>query len=218
MDGDLLTFALLTLSSIIIIVNPLGATLIYVSLTTSVDRAQKDVIAKDSCRFALIVLLIFAVLGGWILQLFGISLEAFRIAGGILLFGIGMEMVYAKTSRTKMTVTEKYESRDTDDIAFIPIAIPMIAGPGAITTTIVLMNEAQTMTLLAIAIVLVSIVLSIAITYFMMRNSDYIMTKVGQREYRAINRLMGMLLIAIAVQFVINGMKIAFPLLTGGTG
>ena len=211
----MITFALLALSSIIIIVNPLGATLIYVSLTTSLDRAQKDVIAKDSCRFALVVLLIVAVLGAWILQLFGITLEAFRIAGGILLFGIGMEMVYAKTSRTKLTATEKYETRDTDDIAIMPIAIPMIAGPGAITTTIVMMNEAQAMTPVAIAVVIISLVLSIAITYVMMKNSDYIMTKVGQREYRAINRLMGMLLIAIAVQFIINGMKIAFPLLGG---
>jgi multiple antibiotic resistance protein len=215
MEGDMITFALLALSSIIIIVNPLGATLIYVSLTTSLDRAQKDVIAKDSCRFALIVLLIVAVLGAWILQLFGITLEAFRIAGGILLFGIGMEMVYAKTSRTKLTATEKYESRDTDDIAIMPIAIPMIAGPGAITTTIVMMNEAQALTPVAIPVVIISIILSIAITYVMMKNSDYIMTKVGQREYRAINRLMGMLLIAIAVQFIINGMKIAFPLLGG---
>ena len=211
----MITFALLALSSIIIIVNPLGATLIYVSLTTSLDRAQKDVIAKDSCRFALIVLLIVAVLGAWILQLFGITLEAFRIAGGLLLFGIGMEMVYAKTSRTKLTATEKYESRDTDDIAIMPIAIPMIAGPGAITTTIVMMNEAQALTPVAIPVVIISIILSIAITYVMMKNSDYIMTKVGQREYRAINRLMGMLLIAIAVQFIINGMKIAFPLLGG---
>jgi multiple antibiotic resistance protein len=132
-----------------------------------------------------------------------------------------MEMVYAKTSRTKLTATEKYESRETDDIALMPIAIPMIAGPGAITTTIVLMNEAGakagTQTLAAYAIVLGAVIASILITYFMMKNSDYIMTKVGQREYRAVNRLMGMLLIAIAVQFVINGVKIAFPLLSGGT-
>lgn len=216
MEGDLITFTLLALSSIIIIVNPLGATLIYVSLTTSLDRVQKNVIAKDACRFALIVLLFVAVLGAWILQLFGISLEAFRIAGGILLFGIGMEMVYARTSRTKLTATERYESRDTDDIALMPIAIPMIAGPGAITTTIVLMNEASIMTPIAFAIVFISIIISILVTYIMMRHSDFIITKIGQREYRAINRLMGMLLIAIAVQFIINGLKIAFPLLTKG--
>ena len=216
MAGDVLSFALLTLSSILIIVNPLGATLIYVSLTTNLDKPMRDGIARDSCRFALFILLFVAVLGAWILQIFGISLEAFRIAGGILLFGIGMEMVYAKTSRTKLTATEKYESRDMEDIAVMPLAIPMIAGPGAITTTIVLMNEAITLTPLAAGVVFASIILSIVITYYMMRNSDYILSKVGQREYRAINRLMGILLIAIAVQFVLTGIRTAFPLLAGG--
>jgi multiple antibiotic resistance protein len=216
MAGDVLSFALLSLSSIIIIVNPLGATLIYVSLTSSMDEHTRNSIAKDSCRFALLILLIVALIGTWVLQVFGISLEAFRIAGGILLFGIGMEMVYAKTSRTKLTATEKYESRDTDDISVMPLAIPMIAGPGAITTTIVLMNEASVITPVAIVIVLFSILISIVVTYYMMRNSDYIMSRIGQRGYRAINRLMGMLLIAIAVQFVINGIRLAFPLFTGG--
>ncbi len=216
MAGDVLSFALLSISSILIIVNPLGATLIYVSLTTNMDRSARDAVARDACRFAFLILLIVALIGTWILQLFGITLEAFRIAGGILLFGIGMEMVYAKTSRTKLTATEKYESRDTDDISIMPLAIPMIAGPGAITTTIVLMNEATTMTPIAIGIVLVSLAISIVLTYYMMLNSDYILTRIGQREYRAINRLMGMLLIAIAVQFVINGIRLAFPLLSGG--
>jgi multiple antibiotic resistance protein len=216
MAGDVLSFALLAISSVLIIVNPLGATLIYVSLTTGLDQSTRNDIVRDSCRFALFILLFAAVFGTWILQLFGITLEAFRIAGGILLFGIGMEMVYAKTSRTKLTATEKYESRDMEDIAIMPIAIPMIAGPGAITTSIVLMNEAIVLTPLAIAVVLLSISLSIGITYYMMRNSDYIMSKIGQREYRAINRLMGMLLIAIAVQFIINGIWMAFPALKGG--
>ncbi len=216
MAGDVLSFVLLSLSSVIIIINPLGATLIYVSFTTTMDRPAREAIAKDACRFALIILLSVAVLGTWILQLFGITLEAFRIAGGILLFGIGMEMVYAKTSRTKLTATEKYESRDVEDVAIMPLAIPMIAGPGAITTTIVLMNEAITITPVAIGVVFFSIIISIAITYAMMMNSDYIIKKIGQREYRAINRLLGMLLIAIAVQFVINGIRLAFPILAGG--
>jgi multiple antibiotic resistance protein len=216
MAGEVVSFALLSLSSIIIIVNPLGATLIYVSFTTEMNQTLRDTIAKDACRFALMILLIVAILGTWILQLFGITLEAFRIAGGILLFGIGMEMVYAKTSRTKLTATEKYESRDMEDVAVMPLAIPMIAGPGAITTTIVLMNEAIAITPVAIGIVFTSIGISIGITYFMMRNSEYIMKKIGQREYRAVNRLLGMLLIAIAVQFVINGVRLAFPILNGG--
>jgi multiple antibiotic resistance protein len=215
MASDILTFSLLCLSSIIIIINPLGATLIYVSLTGQLDKAARDQVIKDACRIALVILLVAALCGTWILQIFGISLEAFRIAGGILLFGIGMEMVYAKISRTKMTATEKYESRDMDDVAVMPLAIPMIAGPGAITTTIVLMNEATGMTPLASFVIFVSIIIAIVITYFMMRNSEYIMSKIGQRQYRAINRLLGMLLIAIAVQFVITGVKTAFPLLGG---
>ena len=91
--ADLLSFILLSLSSIIIVVNPLAATLIFVSLTGTMDRTTQLKVARDSSEFALIILLIFTIAGGWILQLFGISIEAFRIAVGLLLFGIGMDMV-----------------------------------------------------------------------------------------------------------------------------
>ncbi|HIH86165.1 MAG TPA: MarC family protein [Methanoculleus sp.] len=215
--ADLLSFILLSLSSIIIVVNPLAATLIFVSLTGTMDQAAKLKIAREASEFALAVLLIFTFGGGWILQIFGISIEAFRIAGGVLLFGIGMDMVYAKTSRTKMTATEKYEGQDTDDIAIMPLAIPMIAGPGAITSVIVLMNEAMPMGLVAIAMVPLAVIIALGITYYMMKNADVIVRRIGQREYRAVNRLMGMLLIAIAVQFIIVGIKAAFPLLSGGS-
>lgn len=215
--ADLLSFALLSFSSIVIVVNPLAATLIFVSLTGTMDQAAKLKIAREASEFALAVLLIFTFGGGWILQIFGISIEAFRIAGGVLLFGIGMDMVYAKTSRTKMTATEKYEGQDTDDIAIMPLAIPMIAGPGAITSVIVLMNEAMPMGLVAIAMVPLAVIIALGITYYMMKNADAIVRRIGQREYRAVNRLMGMLLIAIAVQFIIVGIKAAFPLLSGGS-
>ncbi len=213
---DLLSFALLSFSSIIIVVNPLAATLLFVSLTGTMEGTTKLKVALDSSKFALVVLLAFTIGGGWILQLFGITIEAFRIAGGLLLFGIGMDMVYAKTSRTQMTATEKYEGQDADDIAVMPLAIPMISGPGAITSVIVLMNEAVGMGIAAIAIVPVAAVTAIVITYYMMRHSDIIVQRIGQREYRAVNRLMGMLLIAIVVQFIIIGLRTAFPILTGG--
>jgi len=214
--ADLLSFALLSFSSIIIVVNPLAATLLFVSLTATMDRTTKLKIARDSSEFALVILLIFTFAGGWILQLFGISIEAFRIASGLLLFGIGMDMVYAKTSRAQMTATEKYEGQDADDIAVMPLAIPMIAGPGAITSVIVLMNEAAGMGIAAIAVVPVAAATAIGITYYMMRHSEIIVQRIGQREYRAVNRLMGMLLIAIAVQFIIIGLQTAFPVLTTG--
>ncbi len=215
MASDLLSFSLLSLSSIIIIVNPLGATLTYIALTEKLEKPLKEQIVRDACTFALVILIVAGIAGTVILQILGITLEAFRIAGGILLFGIGMEMVYAKTSRTKLTATEKYESRDNEDVAVMPLAIPMIAGPGAITTTIVLTNEASGMSTIAWLVIFVSICIAIVITYFMMMYADYIIRKIGQRQYRVINRLMGILLIAIAVQFVITGIKIAFPLMGG---
>jgi len=215
MAGDLISFSLLCLSSLIIIVNPLGATLTYISLTTNLEKPVKVQIVRDACTIALIILVIVGITGTVILQVFGISLEAFRIAGGILLFGIGMEMVYAKTSRTKLTATEKYESKDNEDVAVMPLAIPMIAGPGAITTTIVLTNEAKDMPTLVWFVIFASIGIAVGITYFMMRHADYIILKVGQRQYRVINRLLGILLMAIAVQFVITGIKTAFPLMGG---
>ncbi len=215
MAGDLVSFALLAFSSIIILINPFTATLTFVSLTEHLDIEDRKKVARDSIRYSTIILLIFALLGAVILQLFGISLEAFRIAGGILLFGIGMEMIYAKTSRTKVTATEKYESKEAEDVAIIPLAFPMITGPGAITTTLVLMNETGGLPA-DIAVVILAILASLVITYLMMVNSDKIVARIGQRELRAINRLMGMLLIAIAVQFVITGVKLAFPVLGGG--
>ncbi len=218
MSGDLVTFSLLTLSSLFIIVNPLTATLTFLSLTPTLVHKERLQIAGDAAVYALGILLVFTIGGGYILSLFGISLQAFRIAGGILLFYIGMEMVYARTSRTRLTATEKYEGREGEDIAVMPLATPMISGPGAITTAIVLMNEAVPMGLPAMGIVVITVILVIAITYLMLRNADFISNHIGVRQFRAINRLMGMLLIAIAVQFVINGVKEAFPLLIGVTG
>jgi multiple antibiotic resistance protein len=214
MAGDAVTFALLSLSSILIIVNPLGATLTYVTLTSGMDPHSRRVVAKEACRYALLTLIVFALVGGFILQLFGITIDAFRIGGGILLFLIGMEMVYARTSRTKLTATEKYESMEAEDISVTPLAIPMIAGPGAITTTIVLTSEA-TGSLTYMAMILVSILVAILLTYLMMVRSESIVSRIGQKEFRVINRLMGMLLIAIAVQFVISGLISAFPALSG---
>ncbi|RQD84900.1 MAG: MarC family protein [Methanocalculus sp. MSAO_Arc2] len=213
---DLLTFILLSLSSIFIVVNPLAVTLIYVTLTDTMDAEARMQVVYEANRVALVVILLFAIAGGAILQLFGITLEAFRIGGGILLFGIGMEMIYAKTSRTKMTATEKYEGIDADDIGLVPLAIPLIAGPGTITTVIVLMNEATDLGIEASMAVLLLCPAVILVNFYMMKHADLITKYIGPREYRVIGRLMGMLLIAIAVQFVITGLQKAFPILVGG--
>ncbi|MHC1627111.1 MAG: MarC family protein [Methanoculleaceae archaeon] len=215
-DSSLLSFVLVTLSSIIIIINPLASALLFVSLSETLDPAQKKAAARDAVWTAFFVLLVFTVAGGYVLLLFGITIDAFRIAGGILLFGIGMEMVYARPSRTRITATEKYEGLDAEDIATVPLAVPMLAGPGAITTVIVLGDQAPaSLYPLAKPLIITAVAVTLAATYYMMINADTLLRRIRQREYRAINRLMGILLLAIAAQIVITGIRGTFPALAG---
>ncbi len=216
MASDLISFSLFAFSSILIVVNPLGALLVYNSITEFMDAEDKRRVAAYACRIAGAVLIFFTLFGSALLSLFGITISAFTIAGGVLLFGIGMEMVYARTSRAKVTATEKYESIDAEEISSMPLAFPMISGPGTITTVIVLSQNTPLFTKpLELGIILGSVLVTLVITYLVLISSARITKRVGQREYRVVNRLMGIMLMAIAVQFIINGISQAFPMLTG---
>lgn len=213
MAVDPFSFVLLSFTSVFVIINPLGAGIIYVSMTDAFDREIRRRIALEACWTAFIVLVVFALLGGLILQLFGITLAAFRIGGGILLFLIGLDMVFAKVSRAKMTATERYEG-EPEDVAVMPLAIPMIADPGTITTVIVLIARGESeLGLGSYAVVVAAIAFTVGITCLVMLNADRVVSRIGQREFRAVNRIMGILMVAIAVEFVINGLKTAFPVL-----
>ena len=214
MATDLISFSLFAFSSILIVVNPLGALLVYNAITEFMDAKDKRRVAVHGCRIATVVLIFFTFLGSSLLLLFGITISAFTVAGGVLLFGIGMEMVNGRTSRAKVTATEKYESIDAEEISSMPLAFPMISGPGTITTVIVLSQDAPVFVKpLEFGIILGSVILTIIITYLILVSSTRITKRVGQREYRVVNRLMGIMLMAIAVQFIINGISQAFPML-----
>ena len=214
MATDLISFSLFAFSSILIVVNPLGALLVYNAITEFMDTKDKRQVAAYGCRIATAVLIFFTVFGSFLLSLFGITISAFTVAGGVLLFGIGMEMVYGRTSRAKVTATEKYESIDAEDISSMPLAFPMISGPGTITTVIVLSQDAPVFVRpIEFGIILGSVILTIIITYAILISSDHITKRVGQREYRVVNRMMGIMLMALAVQFIIHGITQAFPIL-----
>ncbi|MFH0966182.1 MAG: MarC family protein [Methanobacteriota archaeon] len=214
MPNDLISLTLFTLSSLLIVVNPIGAMIVYNSLTESMDTETRKRVAVYACRLSAIVLVFFTIFGSDLLSLFGITINAFTIAGGVLLFGIGMEMVYARTSRTKITATEKYESIDAEEVSSMPLAFPMISGPGTITTVIVLSKDAPLLTEpLYLGIIIGSVLITIILTYALMMSAERFSHRIGQREYRVVNRLMGILLMAIAVQFMINGISQAFPAL-----
>jgi multiple antibiotic resistance protein len=206
---DLVSFALLTFSSIFILIDPITVTLVFVSLIRDVDRAHQRAIARDAALYALVILLVFAIGGYWILQLFGITLAALRIGGGVLLFLIGIEMVYARVSFTKQPVPQSAEDYAAD-VAVTPLAIPIIAGPGAITTVIVLTGDGAELGWPAIAIVLAAIFVVIYVVYYAMVHSYIIAGGIREKEFKVVNRVLGLLLLAIGVQFIITGIKAAF--------
>ncbi len=206
---DLVSFALLTFSSIFILIDPITVTLVFVSLIRGVDRAHQRAIARDAALYALVILLVFAIGGYWILQLFGITLAALRIGGGVLLFLIGIEMVYARVSFTKQPVPQSAEDYAAD-VAVTPLAIPIIAGPGAITTVIVLTGDGAELGWPAIAIVLAAIFVVIYVVYYAMVHSYIIAGGIREKEFKVVNRVLGLLLLAIGVQFIITGIKAAF--------
>jgi multiple antibiotic resistance protein len=206
---DLLSFALLTFSSLFILIDPITVTLFFVSLTKDIDRTDQRTIARDASLYALAILLVFAIGGYGILQLFGITLAALRIGGGVLLFLIGIEMVYARISYTKQPGPQSSEDY-AEDLAVTPMAIPIIAGPGAITTVIVLTGDASGQGWAGIAIVFAAIFSAIVAAYYAMVHSYLIAGGIREKEFKVVNRVLGLLLLAIGVQFIITGIKAAF--------
>lgn len=206
---DLVSFALLTFSSIFILIDPITVTLFFVSLIKDVDRVHQRKIARDASLYALAILLVFAIGGYGILQLFGITLAALRIGGGVLLFLIGLEMVYARVSFTKQPAPQSTAAY-AEDVAVTPLAIPIIAGPGAITTVIVLIGDAAGQGWPAFAVVFAAIFVVIGVVYYAMVHSYILVGGVREKELKVVNRVLGLLLLAIGVQFIITGIKAAF--------
>jgi multiple antibiotic resistance protein len=151
------------------------------------------------------VLAVFSIEGSFIFNLFGITLPAFKIAGGIILGLIGLDMVQARRSPTKETPGDTKESREKEDVGIIPLGIPMLAGPGSISTVMVLVSQSAGWK--HNAIVFVAILLTSAISFAVLAAADRVRSFLGETGIRILTRMMGLLLTAIAVQFILNGLK-----------
>lgn len=200
---DFLVFSSMAFSTIFFVVDPIGLVPIFISMTQSDSPEKRISIAKRASIAAGIILVVFAIFGKLIFSSFGITLAAFRIAGGILLWFIAMDMVRARTTRVKTTPEEEQEGIEKEDVALIPLALPMLAGPGSISTVMVLMGQASSW--LYFIPVFISILITCIITYFMLRGAQYLLKYMKQTGMKIIIRIMGMILAAIAVQFIING-------------
>ena len=202
---DLSAFALLCLTSLLAIINPLSATPMYLALTEGYTPEHRRRTIRNAVLTAFLVLVVFALLGARIFQVFGITLDAFRIAGGLIFFGIGLDMLQAKRSRVKTTEEEERDALTKSEVGVTPLGIPMITGPGAITTVMVLMTQAQSAA--AVGILFGAIVAVMAVVYLVLGAAPRLVGFFGQTGLNVMTRLMGLLVTVIAVQFVVDGAR-----------
>jgi multiple antibiotic resistance protein len=211
--SHLLQFALVTLTSILFIVDPIAVIPTYLVITQGQTPEQRADTARRACIAAALILMAFALGGALIFQMFGITLEAFRIAGGLILWVVAMDMLHGER-RTQESRPEIAEGRVKDDVAVTPLAMPMLAGPGAISTIMVLAGQARTVQ--EKAMVHVAIVVTLGVSWVVLRVGEGFVRKMGQTGIRVMTRIMGLLLAAIAVQFVITGVRDALKGLVPG--
>jgi multiple antibiotic resistance protein len=197
-----LQFALITFTSVLFIVDPVAVIPTYLVITSGETPAERRQTAFRACLAAGILMAVFALAGQLILHTFGITLPAFRIAGGFILWLVAMDMLRGQRS-TQETTAEVVEGQEKDDVSITPLAVPMLAGPGAISTVMVLSGEAHT--IMESAVVYISIALTAVACWATLRLSERLLTRLGRTGIRIVTRLMGLLLAAVAVQFVING-------------
>lgn len=190
-------------TSVFFIVDPFATIPAFLVMTADDSEAKRARMARQAAWTCLLVLSVFAVAGSIIFRLFGISPPAFKIAGGLLLFLVALDMLQAKRSGTQEVSEERAEGLEKEEVGVTPIGIPMLAGPGAISTVMVLMG--QTRTWWGVIPVFAAIGVTALASFFILASANRVRGLLGEIGIRILMRLMGLVLVAIAVQFVIAG-------------
>jgi multiple antibiotic resistance protein len=207
-SGETLLNALTTL---LVTLDPPGLAPVFLGLTAGMTRAQRSQVALRGTLIAFAILAVFALFGAAVLQLLGISLGAFRIAGGLLLFWIAFEMIFEKRQeRKEKTSTIAITKDHIHNLAVFPLAIPLIAGPGAISATVLIAGSMQTY--LDKAILLAVLAFTLLVVYLALAIADRMDRFLGNTGRAILTRLLGVILAALSVQFVVDGIKSAFSL------
>ncbi len=200
-------FLLLAFSSLFFIVDPIATIPSFLALTADAALDQRRHMAKRAAWTCSLVLAGFALAGTLIFKMFGITLPAFRIAGGLIMILIGLDMVQARRSQTKETPSETQQAMEKDDVGIVPLGVPMLAGPGSISTVIALM--AQSRSWLQSLWILVAVALTAFLSYWILAAADRLGRRMGNTGIHILTRFMGLLLMAIAVQFILSGLTAA---------
>jgi len=197
-------FSVLALSSIFFLVDPFAALPTFLAVTAGVDKARRRAMALKASMTAWILLSVFAIAGQLIFKMFGITLAAFELAGGVILLLIGLDMLQAKRSATQESTGDTEAAATKDDAGIVPLGIPMLAGPGSITAVMVLVGQVEGNPWRMFAI-LAAIFVTAAICYLVLGNSDKVSAVLGDTGVRILVRIMGLLLVALAMQYFVNG-------------
>jgi len=205
--NEILTVGILYFTSFFTLINPIGTMPVFMTMTKDLSDKDRTRTARKASIVALLTIIGFAFSGQLMFKFFGISVNSFRIVGGIIFFMMGMDMLQARLGKVK--INESEVKTYVNDISITPLAIPMICGPGAITNSIVLMEDANTFTLKVI--LFSSIFLVMILTYLILFSSSKILKFMGETGKNVMMRLMGLIVMVIAVEFFFSGLK---PILT----
>ena len=198
-------FFILCFSSLFTLINPIGNVPIFIGMTQEYNQKERDVIAIKAIFFSFFILVLFALIGDFIFSFYNITIHVFRIAGGILLFKISLDMIESKRSRTKTTPKEEKEAEEKDEIAYTPLAIPLIAGPGSIASIMILSSETTNYSDKITLFSALSIVLFI--TFIIFKMSKILSKRFGKLGLRIMQRLMGLILMVISIEFILKGIE-----------
>jgi multiple antibiotic resistance protein len=201
--NETFAFALLSFTSLFTLINPLGTMPVFMAMTSELSVEERNRTARKASVVAFFTIIAFALTGQLLFNFFGISVNSFRVVGGVIFFIMGMDMLQARISQVKIRDNEvkSYVS----DISITPLAIPMICGPGAITTVILLMEDAETVP--KKLVLFVSVFLIILLTYIILYSSSRLIKLLGQTGINVMMRIMGLIVMVIAVEFFFSGLK-----------
>lgn len=202
---DYTSYFLLVLTSFFTIINPLGVMSIFLTMTSGLEKKQRNKTVRKAAFVAFITLSVFAFGGKYIFDIFGISVNSLKVVGGIVFLFVGHDMLEARIGRTKMTDSDKQVNAYINDISVTPLAIPLICGPGAITNAIVLMQETVSTTGVLLLVLGMGVIL--LVTYLICIGGLKIQRFLGETGNKVLMRIMGLIVMVIAVEFLFGGLK-----------
>ncbi len=206
-----IAFLIAVVASVLAIVDPVGALPFFVALTEGFSEADRQVILRRSIIVAGAVLALFALAGRFLFATFGFTLQAFEISGGILLFTVAYDMLRGEVSRAKVNPADREEAlQRRDEIAVVPLGIPLLAGPGAISTVMIYEGSTGSDPLSVLA-TFIAVGIAVVVTYFVFSYGQRIIRALGRVGVMAVTRVLGLILAAVAVQFILNALVVIVP-------